>query len=259
MWWVPWMTLQTSNVAQSSPKVFGLKVSCYTIGVNKEGRARAAAARFQRLKEDPVAYRAYLDAKNAREREKTRRVKEDPDAYQNALILRRARRNRERDAERDAKRFQRLKQDPLMYGDYLATKNSIRNEKLAALRQQLNQPGQDPILYLPFVKQVLRGVNVRIKTKPFGSELNNSSALLELARRLSIGYCVVSGLPWDFTSETWLPSLDRIDNAKGYTLDNVRWVVWIFNRAKGRAVDADVMRLALALVKKQSDHETNEK
>jgi len=49
--------------------------------------------------------------------------------------------------------------------------------------------------------------------------------------------CSVTGveLRWEWEGESthnpWAPSLDRLDNDKGYTLGNVRLVCWIFNRA----------------------------
>jgi hypothetical protein len=44
------------------------------------------------------------------------------------------------------------------------------------------------------------------------------------------------------------PSLDRIDRSRGYSKDNVQIVVWIYNRAKGVDSDADVLRMAEALI-----------
>ncbi|MFK5948397.1 MAG: hypothetical protein QM500_06470 [Methylococcales bacterium] len=47
----------------------------------------------------------------------------------------------------------------------------------------------------------------------------------------------------------WSPSIDRIDNTKGYTKDNCRIVVWMFNLAKNNYKDTDLMKLSLAIVK----------
>lgn len=46
------------------------------------------------------------------------------------------------------------------------------------------------------------------------------------------GVCSVTGSPLSFYGEPWFkPSIDRIDNAKGYTLDNVRIVCAVANFA----------------------------
>ncbi len=78
-----------------------------------------------------------------------------------------------------------------------------------------------------------------------------------ILQRILSGKCEVTGLPFDFRSreETgtraippFSPSIDRIDSTKGYTADNCRMVVWIYNMAKSEYSDADVLRLALAIV-----------
>ena len=51
------------------------------------------------------------------------------------------------------------------------------------------------------------------------------------------GVCEITGIPFDndrskYSNKSKNPysaSPDRIDNTKGYTKDNTRWVVWIFN------------------------------
>lgn len=46
------------------------------------------------------------------------------------------------------------------------------------------------------------------------------------------------------------PSIDRIDNTKGYTKDNCRLVCVIYNKAKSDYNDEDVMKMAKGLVSK---------
>lgn len=54
-----------------------------------ERKKVASAKRFQQRKQDPVAYRAYLDNKNAKDRERRQRQKMiDPDGYQTSLTAR---------------------------------------------------------------------------------------------------------------------------------------------------------------------------
>lgn len=50
----------------------------------------------------------------------------------------------------------------------------------------------------------------------------------------------------------WSPSLDRIDPLQGYTPENCRLVVWMYNAAKHISSDANVLRLAQALCQSKS-------
>jgi hypothetical protein len=78
-----------------------------------------------------------------------------------------------------------------------------------------------------------------------------------IQERLEAGFCQATGLPIELSSEEpfkgghfrpWTPSLDRTDCTKGYTMDNVKVVCWMYNQAKGVATHSDVLRLAEALV-----------
>jgi hypothetical protein len=76
-----------------------------------------------------------------------------------------------------------------------------------------------------------------------------------IADKLINGKCEVTGLSFVIQSCTgkghktnsFSPSLDRIDNTKGYTKDNVRMVVWIYNRAKGAFPISDLLTMLRAL------------
>lgn len=70
------------------------------------------------------------------------------------------------------------------------------------------------------------------------------------------GKCAISGIPFDMHERPfkgseipWRASLDRIDNAKGYTPDNIQVVSKIYNSAKYIWTDADVRRLAWAITR----------
>lgn len=63
------------------------------------------------------------------------------------------------------------------------------------------------------------------------------------------GRCAATGLEFDFASRSpFAPSLDQIDPALGYTPENTRLVIAIFNYAKNIWTDADVTTLARALI-----------
>jgi hypothetical protein len=46
----------------------------------------------------------------------------------------------------------------------------------------------------------------------------------------------------------WAPSLDRVKRSFGYVAGNVRVVCWLYNHMRGDYADADVQRVAKALV-----------
>ena len=70
------------------------------------------------------------------------------------------------------------------------------------------------------------------------------------------GYCEVTGLPFLYQDsigrQPWVPSLDKIDPDRGYTLDNTRMVVWLYNAAKNVYTDEDVLIMANALIRNKN-------
>lgn len=91
----------------------------------------------------------------------------------------------------------------------------------------------------------------------------NRSKKLNLALDLSPEWIEdkIKGLRWeatgidlvleyeeDRTRSPFRPSIDRIDNSKGYTKDNCRIVCFMFNIAKGENTDAEVFSMAKAFV-----------
>jgi hypothetical protein len=71
--------------------------------------------------------------------------------------------------------------------------------------------------------------------------------------RLTAGHCEVTGIKFELhlpagqRFHAWAPSVDRIDSKKGYTIDNCRVVVWIYNMAKSEWSDEIVETFALAM------------
>ena len=76
----------------------------------------------------------------------------------------------------------------------------------------------------------------------------------EIERRVRLGICEMTGLTFDLSAgvgrKAWAPSIDRIDPCYGYVEGNWRVVVYMYNVAKNRWTDADVFRLATAIVEK---------
>jgi hypothetical protein len=73
-------------------------------------------------------------------------------------------------------------------------------------------------------------------------------------QRLKQGRCEATGLSFDSrggefgVKRPFVASIDRVDNKKGYTQDNCRVVVWIFNLAKATWTDAEVLKMAEAFI-----------
>lgn len=56
--------------------------------------------------------------------------------------------------------------------------------------------------------------------------------------------CPVLGIPLEYGSGLGSPSLDRIDSARGYTLDNVHWISMKANQIKNNATPAELRMVA---------------
>lgn len=76
-------------------------------------------------------------------------------------------------------------------------------------------------------------------------------------QKLEKGVCEVTGIPFVLRTNggkghrdnSFSPSLERRDNNKGYTKDNVQVVCWIYNRAKGAFPLEDLLTMTQALLK----------
>lgn len=77
-------------------------------------------------------------------------------------------------------------------------------------------------------------------------------------QKLETGSCEITGLNFEYSRngndrfQPFIPSVDRIDSSKGYTQDNCRMVVWIYNMAKAEWDDDTVLKMATALVAKSN-------
>jgi hypothetical protein len=81
------------------------------------------------------------------------------------------------------------------------------------------------------VAAMMHGMRKRSKQKGFPAPTVDSVWLYE---KLRTGVCELSGLPfatWSKETTAFIPSIDRIDPARGYTPDNCRMVVWALNAA----------------------------
>ena len=66
-----------------------------------------------------------------------------------------------------------------------------------------------------------------------------------------VTHCELSGLPFVKNDPMYAASIDRIDNSKGYTVDNCRLILRGLNVFKNNHSDETMMRVATALVDHQ--------
>lgn len=95
--------------------------------------------------------------------------------------------------------------------------------------------------------------NAKQRARRYGLEYSINYDWLK--PKLERGLCEVTGIPLvlkinggkGHADNSFSPSLERKDNALGYTQDNTQLVCWIYNRAKGAFPITDLITLALAL------------
>lgn len=64
------------------------------------------------------------------------------------------------------------------------------------------------------------------------------------------GLCAISGIPLSLTKGSLdVASLDQIIPGKGYLIDNVQWVSWRVNRAKGEQSLEELLEMCRAILK----------
>ncbi len=82
-----------------------------------------------------------------------------------------------------------------------------------------------------------------------------------LVHKLAAGVCEATGLPLVIQRgiSPFAPSLDRINPALGYTKENTRVVIYVFNMAKSQFTDSDVERMCVAFLSKRHGNGTTRK
>lgn len=74
-----------------------------------------------------------------------------------------------------------------------------------------------------------------VQRKAKDRNLDSTLTLSQVTALCELSTCPATGIQFDMRRGVWLPfrqSLDRIDNTKGYHLDNVQVVANIYNQAK---------------------------
>lgn len=103
-----------------------------------------------------------------------------------------------------------------------------------------------------YTKYIVRATKNRAKRKGLPFDLTYKWTAAHYT-----GFCELTGLPFDLTPgkrSLYSPSLDRIDNSKGYTQDNCRFILWGLNAFKSDSTDEDIKKIARALLKPEETH-----
>ena|SRR3990167_5781953 len=71
-----------------------------------------------------------------------------------------------------------------------------------------------------------------------------------ILERVQAGKCEVTGMPFVIANgrKPWAPSLDKTNPLGGYTPDNVKVVVWMYNTCKWDSTHDDVVAFARAVL-----------
>lgn len=107
----------------------------------------------------------------------------------------------------------------------------------------------------PWVK-MLDAAQGRAKAKGVPFDLT-----AEWAQGRWTGFCELTGIAFDMTlpgrsgPRTFAASIDRIDPKAGYTQANCRFVIFAVNAMKVQGTDADMYRIAVALLTNASRHQ----
>lgn len=140
---------------------------------------------------------------------------------------------------------------------YAAHREKIRAQ--AAARYATNANGaRDKAIAYEKKRYESRNVHYRIRAAFYAARNRAKKRGLDfnliLADLGTSTYCAVTGVEFDMTrsfrqGNIFVPSLDRVDPSLGYVRGNVRMVCHGYNLAKHTGTDADVLKLARALVK----------
>lgn len=127
-------------------------------------------------------------------------------------------------------------------------KNSLENPDFKEKQKKISKKYYESILGR--AKTIMKGVDDRCKKK--NMECDIDIGLIE--DRIISGFCQVTNLPFDLTTKQdskknpYAPSIDRIDQSKGYTRDNVRIVLWQVNLMKNELSDSELLKMCERIV-----------
>jgi hypothetical protein len=131
------------------------------------------------------------------------------------------------------------------YYKYDAAKSKARYDPEASKRGYENRRKARPW------NQMLIGVKWRARKRGLAFDLDEAWC----SERWAAG-CALTGTPFEVVMggrpgpRSFSPSIDRIDNTKGYTKDNCRILLFCVNAFKGELSDSKLLELAKAIVER---------
>jgi hypothetical protein len=99
--------------------------------------------------------------------------------------------------------------------------------------------------------------NAKTRANEAGKEYNLSLDYVHAL--IALGYCQKSGIAFDLSrsngslANPFAPSIDRINNSRGYTNDNIQIVCTMFNLGKCDAVEIDFIAMCVAVAERYKD------
>ena|SRR3990167_5203771 len=128
---------------------------------------------------------------------------------------------------------------------HILARQTERRAANPAMRVVRNRQSLARRMLLPW-RNLLYSARQRAKNK--GLEYTLST---EWARAKYTGFCELSGIAFRYgKGRMWpfSPSIDRIDQSKGYTPDNCRFLLMAINNMRGTLGDAEMFMIAKRLV-----------
>lgn len=159
----------------------------------------------------------------------------------------RSRKWREINGERDKTNMQKWREEHPEYVKNWRLKHPDWKVKASAQQRKRRQDN--------IAKYILKFTKARAKKR----KREFSLTIPWIEKKLTAGVCERTGLSFDYklgivdcldSRNPYFPSIDRIDSSLGYTETNCQLVCVIYNYAKNEWRDADVLKMAIALVNK---------
>ena len=101
------------------------------------------------------------------------------------------------------------------------------------------------------IQALMNGAKRRAKINGLEFDLT-----LDFLKERWIGRCELSGIPFEKNitrkQQPYRPSIDRIDNNKGYTKDNIRIILWDLNRAINDSGLDTYLNIAISVIKNRT-------
>lgn len=146
-----------------------------------------------------------------------------------------------------AKQAEKAKTDPdRVRGWYRKSYRNNRDKRLEASRAGYHRTKHKPN---NLVKELYNSAKSRARNKGLDFSISKQWVL----DRVMAGICECTGLPFVAGQgrNGFSPSIDRVDNSKGYTIENSRVILWGVNAFKGEGSHADMVQMARAIVARE--------